>query len=353
MAVPIQNVYYLLCYAWDRLDALDTTDVGALSGDRVENLLGKVLHDGVAHLMRRGLDRGYLPVEQEGRQLRGKVLLVETAQRLLLQQGRVACRNDELSHDVPHNRALKAAMRELANVPGIDRGLSSGLKDICRRLHEVSDVELSQTAFRNIQLSQNLVRYAFLVEIARLVAGCLLPEQAGRGKTFRSFTSNDQQMGALFEAFVRNFLIREQRQFSVARPKVPWDVAEATSSDPRWLPEMQTDISLSRPGQTVIIETKCYAEALQRRNEGAAKLISAHLYQLLTYLGHQGRSMGSAPLGVLLYAGLGPGQPLQYELGGQMVLVRNLDLDQPWEQIHRDLLALTGELGSWPVAVGA
>jgi hypothetical protein len=55
-------------------------------------------------------------------------------------------------------------------------------------------------------------------------------------------------MGALFEAFVRNFLRREQRLFSVARPKVPWAVAAAASSDPRWLPDMQTDVSLVSPG---------------------------------------------------------------------------------------------------------
>ena len=36
-----------------------------------------------------------------------------------------------------------------------------------------------------------------------------------------------------------------------------------------------------------------------------------------------------------------------------MVLVRSLDLDQPWKLIHRDLLALAKELGRWPVPVGA
>ncbi len=350
MAVPIQNVYYLLCYAWDKLGALDTTDVGALSGDRVENLLAKVLHDGVAHLMRRGLDRGYLPFEQEGRQLRGKVLLVETAQRLLLHQGRVACLTDELSHDVQHNRVLKAAMRELAYLPSIDRHLNHGLKDLCRRLYDVSDVELGAGAFRSLQLSQNLVRYAFLVEVARLVSDSLLPDQAGRGRVFRRFTASDQQMGMLFQAFVKNFLIREQRQFRVTSPKVSWAVAEAKSSDRRWLPEMQTDVALFRPGQTVLIEAKCYASSLQQRNEGASKLISEHLYQLLTYLTHYGQASGTAPVGMLLYAGLGPGESLHYELGGHLVLVRNLNLDQPWEQIHSDLLGLAAELGNWPVA---
>jgi hypothetical protein len=72
---------------------------------------------------------------------------------------------------------------------------------------------------------------------------------------------------------VRNFLIREQRQFSVTRPKVAWAVVEAASLDPRWLPEMQTDITLSGQGQTFIVETKCYANALHQRNERVPKLI--------------------------------------------------------------------------------
>jgi 5-methylcytosine-specific restriction enzyme subunit McrC len=353
MAVPIRNIYYLLCYAWEKLGALDTTDAGALTGDRVENLLAKVLVDGVTHLMRRGLDRGYLAVDQEGRQLRGKVLLVETAQRLLLQQGRVACRSDELSHDVPHNRVIKAAMRELAAVASVDSELSWGLKDLCRRMHDVSDIELNPTAFRPVQLGQNLVRYGFLIESARLVSGSLLPEANGRGTRFRSFTADEKQMGALFEAFVWNFLDREQRTFAVTSPHVEWKTGVGPQSDVKWLPAMKTDIVLTRPGQTVVIEAKCYAEALQSHFHGSVKLRSAHLYQLLAYLTHFPRTAGRPPSGMLLYAGLGPGEPLDYELDGLTVLIRNLNLDQPWEAIHADLLGLARELSSWPVAIGA
>ena len=57
---------------------------------------------------------------ETSRRLRGKVLLVETLQRSLLEQGRVACQIDELSQDVPHNRVIKAAMLALATLPGID-----------------------------------------------------------------------------------------------------------------------------------------------------------------------------------------------------------------------------------------
>jgi len=353
MAIPVQNVYYLLCYAWDRLEARNHVDVGAVPGNRVENLLGKVLQNGVAHLIRRGLDRGYVAFDEEGRRLRGKLLLSETIGRTLLPSGRVACRADELSHDVPHNRVIKAAMRALMSVPGLDNSIRAGLRDHCRRLHGVTDVDLSPTAFRHIQLHRNVARYAFLVNIAQLVARSFVPdERTGRGR-FHPFTASEQEMGLLFEAFVRNFLRREQDHFDVSAAKVPWDFDPAVSSDAVWLPEMRTDVMLTHhPTHRVAIETKFYVAPYQSQY-GSKKLISSHLYQLLTYVEQLSRAPGPQPTGVLLYAGVGQEERLQYKLGGNQILVRRLDLDRDWRDIHRGLLALAAELREAEVRVSA
>jgi len=133
------------------------------------------------------------------------------------------------------------------------------------------------------ELSHDVIRYAFLVEIARLVAGCLLPDQdqAGRGTVFRSFTAGLQTMG-------------EQRRFGVDSPHVAWRVV------------LRRHRALGG----------CHARTRCSRLGGAAKLHSAHLYQLLTYLAHYPRTEGCSPVGVLLYSGLGPREPLHYELDG-------------------------------------
>ena len=120
-------------------------------------------------------------------------------------------------------------------------------------------------------------------------------------------------MGALFEAFVRNFLRREQTTFDVSTPKVPWDLESIGGSDPAWLPEMRTDITLTNASRRVVVETKYYATPYQSRY-GSKKLISGHLYQLLTYLSQLAAGGGIKPIGVLLYAGTGSEQ-LQYRLG--------------------------------------
>lgn len=343
MPVPLQNIYYLLCYAWNRLEVRNLVDVDSLPGNRVENLLGTVLNEGVSDLIRRGLDRGYVPVEEEGRRLRGKLLVAETVNRLLLRRGRVACRTDELSYDVPHNRVVKAALRHLIDLPSLDDELRTTLRSHWLRLRDVNDVSLSPATFRKVQLHQNVARYAFLINISRLIARSLLPDQKTGGQRFYPFTASEQEMGRLFEGFVRNFLRREQDRYTVSAQKVRWQVDPDWGSDTSWLPEMRTDILLQDTSRRILFETKYYATPHQE-HLGRRKLISGHLYQLLTYLAHMSADDGPEPVGVLLYADVGRVPQLNYRLGGFTLLVRSLNLNQGWHVIHRDLLRLVNEL---------
>ena len=343
MAVPLRNVYYLLCYAWDRLDSRDLVDANSLEGNRAENLLGKVMHQGVADLLRRGLDRGFTAVDQDDRRVRGKVLWPETLGRNLLRNGRVACRFDELTSDVPHNRVVKAAMRALTGVETLDSSIRRQLQEHCRRLDEVADVALSPRLFRSVQLHRNIARYSFLIQTAWLVSISFAPDDTAGRTRFRPFTANEQVMGLLFEQFVRNFLRREQDHFAVRAPKIAWNLGSEAGDDARWLPEMKTDMVLQHRSQRALIEAKYYASPLRSRF-GSKKLRSGHLYQLLAYLEHMCSPHAPHPLGVLLYARAGDDSALDYQLGRHRVLVRFLDLDQRWEEIHRDLLALADEL---------
>ncbi len=112
--IPIANIYYLLCYAWDELEEKDTlADVDALGSTDLLNLFARVLVNGTRRLLRRGLDRGYLPHEDEIPGVRGKLLVTQTLRRNLLRHGRAACAWDELEYDTLPNRILKTTLQRL------------------------------------------------------------------------------------------------------------------------------------------------------------------------------------------------------------------------------------------------
>ena len=151
MKIPPENLYYVLCYAWERLDRLtvEPRDVRDAGGDDLpQNLLARLLRDGFDRVLRRGLDRGYREFAEETRRPRGKVDLPATVRRALRARGQVSVRYEELSRDVLHNRIVKTTMQCLAAVPELDDSLKSDLMRSARRIPDVAEVELRDALFR-------------------------------------------------------------------------------------------------------------------------------------------------------------------------------------------------------------
>ena len=71
--IPIQNLYFILCYAWDRLEERDLVDVSSEDASSLLNLFSRVLIGGTRYLLHRGLDRGYLAMEDDLAGIRGKI----------------------------------------------------------------------------------------------------------------------------------------------------------------------------------------------------------------------------------------------------------------------------------------
>ena len=63
MEIPVQNIYYLLCYAWNKLEERDIVDVQGIETTELQDLFAKVLLGGTSRLIKMGLYRGYVPVD--------------------------------------------------------------------------------------------------------------------------------------------------------------------------------------------------------------------------------------------------------------------------------------------------
>ena len=149
-------------------------------------------------------------------------------------------------------------------------------------------------------------------------------------------------MRSLFERFVRNFLRREQRTFRVEAESMRWEETTGSPADLAFLPGMRTDVTLRRPGRTLVIDTKFYREPLQQ-HRGRWTVRSATSDQLLAdYLRNLTvRGQPAAEIdGMLLYPEAARPLNLNYHIHGHHVRVRTINLKRPWRQIHDDLLAL-------------
>lgn len=340
--IPIQNIYFLLCYAWDTLAEARIVNVSDDDCDTPVELFARVLESGVTHLLKRGLDRGYIVEEIDTSSIRGKLDVSVTVKRNLLHRAQAHCVIDSLSHDILHNQIIKATLRKLIRFEKLNRDRHNRLLGLFRRLHEVSDIELTSKHFDGVQLHRNNAFYGFLLNICRLIHENLIVDQQTGQSRFRDFLRNERQMAAVFERFVRNFLRREQREFRVGSEIIEWQEVEAEDFDRTFLPQMRTDVTLASKARRIVIDTKYYRETLQSRYDRRT-IHSTNMYQLFSYVKNLQltENRGRTVEGMLLYPTVGTTLNLNYRLQGHRIRIATIDLNDNWQVIHERLLDLT------------
>lgn len=341
--IPIENIYYLFCYAWDRFDEAQAIPLGGEASPDLPNLLAKVLLSGTRTLFRRGLDRGYQFHDEEIATVRGRIDIGASLRLQARNVGRLHCEFDELSHDIHHNRVLKASLRRLSRAASLDPALAHELCVTAGRLSDVQDIGLTRSSFRRVQLHRNNAFYDFLLKVAELAYDCLLPDPSGQGFRFTDVLRDERKMANVFERFVRNFYRHEQNGFAVEPLTIPWDATPILDAALDRLPRMQVDVFLKSPERWLIIDTKYYRDALQRFY-GAETYHSGNLYQLFSYLKNAAAAFAPTPPleGMLLYPKVGQELDDRLLLQGHCVQIATINLAQSWRAIERRLLALIG-----------
>ena len=345
MEIPILNLYYLLCYAWNRLDEADVVEVSSEDATSLLNLFGTVLLSGTRHLIRRGMDRGYIQYREALRGIRGKIDFAGTVKKQLHMNAMLQCEFDELSHNVLHNQILKTTISRLTMSPDVDREIRDGLAGLDRRLRAIDKMPLSASIFSRVQLHRNNAFYGFLMDVCEMVYLYYLASETEGDSRFRDFVRDPARMPQVFENFVRNFYrIELEGKHSgyrvVGAEYIDWDVDETESADRRFLPKMLTDVSLQTPYGYLIIDTKYYKEALSGRYDDRVR--SDNLYQMFAYVKNVARRGPeyNGCCGTLLYPAVQNDIDLAYEIQGHRIRIRTVDLDKPWQEIHNDLLEI-------------
>lgn len=343
-AIPIENIYYLLCYAWDRLEEADLVSVQVEQCETLQDLFAKVLTNGAQRLIRRGFHRNYQEHTEEIGSLRGRILFPQSIRRLSWASGRMTCEFTELSYNTIPNRILKTTLRNLLHCRGISGQHKEEMAGVLHQLHEVDSIRITATLFRRIQYHQNLRPYRFLMQVCEFIHEQLIPSERAGESLFWDFLRDERQMAALFEAFIFKFY-RLKSPFAVSRRIYAWEGFEGAEASQRMLPQMKTDVELRTENRLIILDCKYYQQALSLGyHSDSGKFRSENLYQLHAYLQNaklraqrEGEAL-DAICGMLLYPAVNETFCHEFKLQSHPMRICTVNLNQPWQSLETELL---------------
>jgi len=347
-SIPIQNLYYLLCYAWGYLKQGRPIPMPAGECQNLTNLFALILERGIRHEVRRGIHREYVEMREETPRLRGRLVMRESMKRQTWQRGRMVCQFDELSHDVLPNQIIKATGARLLQNASLSLENRKKLRQQLKWFAQVAPIKVSSRHFRQIQVHRRNRTYRFLLSLCELLHRMQLPgegDASTQDKLLRSILRDEIVLCSLFETFVRNFYAEHLKGCRVKDNWLKWDGFGLDEISDRMLPGLHTDVTIDGPDTRIILDCKFYQNALAG-GQVVDKVIGAHLFQLLAYLQNARQtfrnwSEGQEPRGILLYPAVQKSFDLRYQLMGLDIQVCSVNLDQPWQKISAQLLTLT------------
>ena len=334
--IPIQNVYYMLSYAFQVLNEQGYKNIATEQFQNTAELMAAILEKGIALQLKRGLGKEYIPQMEELSSLRGKIDIAESIKTQSMLRKQLICTYDEFSVNSTMNRIIKSTV-ELLLCSNISKQRKKNLRKLMVYFGEVDFIDL-HTVNWNVQYNRNNQTYRMLISICYLVVKGLLQTQSDGSKKLMDFL-DEHRMCRLYEKFILEYYRKEFRNLITANAsQIPWQLDDEESS---MLPVMQSDIMLQRGDRVLIIDAKYYEHSTQVQFDKHT-LHSGNLYQIFTYVknkGYEMRDKDHKVAGMLLYAKtdeeIYPNNV--YQMSGNQISVRTLDLNLPFSEIAEQL----------------
>lgn len=339
MKIPVENIYYLLCYAWDKLDEGNRLSVSIDSNIGLPDLFAKVLINATKILLKKGIYKNFVDSSVELAGVKGKLDLSETLKRNLLFKQRTVCTFDELSTDILLNQILVSTLHQLASTESLDEKLREEIVTLLRMLKGVKRIQLKEKYFTLIRLTRNSSFYGLILNVCQIIFENSLPSEYLGKYIFKEFVKDERKMSQLFEAFIRNFYKKEQKRFPIVKKEnIQWQLTPLNFNDVEYLPQMQTDITLESDREKLIIDAKFYKEAMAL-NYNKQKIKSENLYQIFSYLLNQETSNEKTikATGILLYPTVNKDYDLCFNYRLHRIYIKTINLNTNWRDIFNRL----------------
>lgn len=341
-SIFIKNVYYMLSYAFQDLQPDRKDDVAGEDFERIHDLFTSILTKGISRQLKQGLHREYLSHTEDLTVLRGKIDLPGTMKNRLARRQSVSCEYDELSEDNLLNQVLKTTAMILLRHGDVSAEHRDELRKRMLFFSGVSEVDPSTIRWSFIRFTRSTQSYRMLLSVCQLVLqGMLLTNERGEMRLMTYI--KPQYMARLYEKFILKYYVAECHIADASSPQIKWALDDGFGA---MLPTMQSDIVLSRDNHILIIDAKYYTHSTQE-NWDVHTIHSNNLYQIFTYVKNREMELKREDVehevsGMLLYAKTD--EEIQpdgtYQMSGNQISVKTLDLNQPFAQICAQLDAI-------------
>lgn len=333
--IPIRNIFYMLAYSHKELKEREYSKVGIEKFHNVLEMYTSILLISVSKILKAGLIKDYISIEEDLFVIKGKLNLTKTISGNTLYNKKIVVDYDEYSTNILLNMIIKTCLLKLSRSKQVSREKRKSVKKLIPYFSDIDDIDLSQIKWSEIKFNNNSVRYRFTLKICEYV--------------YKEFIINDEddhalkelyderRLSAIYENFVLNFY-KQETSYEVASPQIKWKVEKDINNN---LPIMQTDIVVKKANRIIIIDTKFYTKNMLKRSDTSKeKHISSNLYQIFTYVNNYDNSDDKYIVeGILLYAKTN--EEIQandkYMINNNQISILNLDLNEDFEIIKNNL----------------
>lgn len=333
--IRIQNVYYMLAYAFQVLNEQGYKNIATEDFDNTAELCAAILSRGISTQIKRGLGKEYISKTEPLSSLRGKIDMSESMKTQTFLKKQMICSYDDFSVNSYMNRIIKSTVDILLRSE-ISKTRKKELRKLMVFFADVDPIDL-HTVNWNVQYNRNNQTYRMLISICYLVFKGLLQTQSDGTTKLMDFI-DEQRMHRLYEKFLLEYFRREHPSLKASASQIDWALDDGVGT---MLPVMQTDIMLTQGDKTLIIDAKYYAHSTQRQYEKHT-LHSGNLYQIFTYVKNKEAELAGKPhkvAGMLLYARTDEEivPDADYKMSGNNISVKTLDLNADFADISKQL----------------
>lgn len=337
--IPVQNIYYMLSYAFSVLQENAYKDIATEKFDNVAELCAAILIKGVSIQLKKGLHKEYVDKTEPITAPKGKLNISASIKTMSLLKQQIVCTYDDFTVNSYMNRIIKSTMVLLIK-SDISKTRKKELRKLLIFFSDVDTINLNLVNWK-IPYNRNNKNYRLLISICYLVVKGLL-QTTSNGKTKLMTFFDERSEHKLYEKFILEYYRKEFPQINANSSEIKWALDDDNKRD--MLPTMQSDIMLSDKAEKniLIIDAKYYSHNTQIQY-GKHTIHSNNLYQIFTYVKNKEYALKDKlhnPVsGTLLYAKTDEEiQPdTDYMMSGNKISVKTLDLNCDFAAIKEQL----------------